>query len=160
MWANLKGNTITNVMQLWQNTVIQITELRETLRDTKYRWLLKNIEPLMKLLFLKHPDFLSLHLKMTPSFGRWGTGGGGKVNRTQTSTKNLTGNKIILWTHFLYQTSLFSDNPAVILCFYFFKSCCRSGVTLKKPTYKDGCGHREIRRRWWRFPDSICNYNL
>lgn len=74
MWANLKGNTITNVMQLWQNTVIQITELRETLRDTKYRWLLKSIEPLMKLLFLKHPDFLSLHLKMTPSFGRWGTG--------------------------------------------------------------------------------------
>lgn len=157
MWANLKGNTITNVMQLWQNTVIQITELRETLRDTKYRrWPLKSIQPLMKLLFLKHAR---LPFSTSQNDPKLCGGVGGEMNRTQNSTKNLKGNKIILWTHFLYQTSLFSDNPAVILCCFFFNLVVDLGwhwrnqpikmdvVTEKSDEDDDNS-------------DSICNYHL
>lgn len=160
MWANLKGNTITNVMQLWQNTVIQITELRETLRDTKYRWLLKNIEPLMKLLFLKHPDFLSLHLKRPQVLGGGGQGAGERWTEHRPQQRIWQAIRLFYELIFSIKQVYFQIILQLFCVFIFFKSCCRSGVTLKKPTYKDGCGHREIRRRWWRFPDSICNYNL
>lgn len=73
-------------MHLWQNTVLQITGVREALGDTKYRRQLsfKGKEPLIKLIFLTQKKVLFLNLRMTPNFENKNKQG---INATQYSTE-------------------------------------------------------------------------
>lgn len=160
MWANLKGNTITNVMQLWQNTVIQITELRETLRDTKYRWLLKSIEPLMKLLFLKHARLPFSTSQNDPKL--WGGEGAGAGERwTEHRPQQRIWRAIRLFYELIFSIKqVYFQIILQLFCVFIFLSLV---VDLgwhwrNQPIKMDVV--REIGRRWRRFPDSICNYDL